>query len=153
MLNKCYFAFFPDGVLYLPYLPSRNMGGGLLSDLHSGATHHCDFIHISPLSAFIFMISPPSPLRPPPGHCPWQQRPVSSLGPNRAGMTDSVGDDGHMKIHSQTSSSLSALRPDMKGLFREMQRIVIRAFLLLIMILPEPKEREKIPNTLMCYLL
>lgn len=31
----------------------------------------------------------------------------------------------------------------MKGLFREMQGIVIRAFLLLIMVLPEPEEEKK----------
>lgn len=53
--------FCPHVVFYLPYLLSRNMGGELLSDLHSGETHCCDFIHSSPLSAFIFMISPPVP--------------------------------------------------------------------------------------------
>lgn len=31
----------------------------------------------------------------------------------------------------------------MKSLYREMQGIVIRAFLLLIMVLPEPEEEEK----------
>lgn len=32
----------------------------------------------------------------------------------------------------------------MKGLFREMQGVVIRAFLLLIMALPEPEEKKNV---------
>lgn len=49
-------------------------------------------------------------------------------------------EDGHRKMHSRL---LPALRPDMKGLFREMQGIVIRAFLLLIMVLSEAEEEKK----------
>lgn len=53
----------------------------------------------------------------------------------------------HRRMTTQRStarpaSTLSALRPDMKGLFREIQGIVIRAFLLLIMVLPESEEKK-----------
>lgn len=40
----------------------------------------------------------------------------------------------------------------MKGLLREMQGIVIRAFLLLIVVLPEPEGGTE-KTMLMCYLL
>lgn len=96
--------------------------------------------------SFISMKSPPAPS---PGPCPWQQRHFSSLGPNRAETMGGTQEDGHRKMHSRL---LPALRPDMKGLFREMQGIVIRAFLLLIMVLSEAEEEKK-QNMSMCYLL
>lgn len=124
----------------LSHLPTRNVRDlGLLSLLHSKSPHYCDFTHLSPRLSFISMKSSPAPS---PSQCPWQQRHISSLGPNRAEMRAATGQRPH-EDPRQAPLPLSALRPDMKGLFREMQRIVIRAFLLLIMILPEPKERKK----------
>lgn len=65
-----------------------------------------------------------------------------------------TGDGGHTRIHTRhPPSPQSALRPDMKGLFGEIQGIVISAFLLLIMTLPEPTERKKLQDTSVCYLL
>ena len=90
--------------------------------------------------SFAYLLSPwHLPLHNSPGPCPWQQRDLSRLGPNREetmGSTRTAA--GRCPV--RPASSLSALRPDMKGLLREIWGTVIRAFLLWIMVLPQPED-------------
>lgn len=94
--------------------------------------------------SFVCLLSPGNlPLHHLPSQRPQQQRHFSSLAQTEQRQRAAPGRLATGRDTARPASSLSALRPDMKGLFREMQGIVIRAFLLLIMVLPEPEEEKK----------
>ena len=99
--------------------------------------HYHGFTHISPL--LIFYLHDISPCTIPLNHAPGSKGifPGSDQTEKRSWAVPRMA-AGRCPV--RPASSLSALRPDMKGLLREIWGIVIRAFLLWIMVLPEPED-------------
>lgn len=126
---------FLDVVLHLPYLPTRNIGDlAFLSHQYSGDPHYHEFTHISPLLVFYLQEISACTIPLAIAHGSKGIFPALDQTEQRSRRVHRRMPTG--RDTARSASPLCTLRPDMKGLFREMQGVVIRAFLLLIMVLP-----------------